>query len=265
MRQVLYLESENDFRVKYNGAQLSDVSEMYKKCISIEDGKGHVIPFFVDEHTRVTRGTYDAGRLFEANFTWPETDIVPEEDYTIIFVKKGVPFNERNKWTFTQRAKATDTLETLIAAAKQYVNNNPQLGLDMTNIKATTTDDNDFSDYNIILADGWATGTVEILSAIKPEFDAEAIKELLSKAAADSGFEYTNNDNSVEKMYPGYNTWATNNAPDQFTVYTIFQAEPRMAAKPLDMSVNQVIQVIVPKANVRIAILDDLFEPQIEG
>lgn len=258
MRQVLYVNQVDDLKFTYNGGEVDfETAQMYKN-ITMSDGDGHVIPLWIDEYTHCTRRKYQAGTQFKATLELPET-ITPEEDYTVIFVKKGVPFNERNKWTFTQRAKATDDVDTLKEKITEYLDSNPQLGLcwAVETNDIVPIDDNDYSDYTVILADGFATGKVTITSAVAPVCDINAIKELLSKAAADAGFEYTNNDNSVDKLYPGYNAWATEDAPNRFTVYTIFQAEPRVAAKPLDMAVNQVIQVIIADSNEMVDFLEN--------
>lgn len=252
MRQALYLSGAVTVKKPFNG------NKVYGEHAAwiIDDGKGHVIPFY-PIGARAFESESVPGIAFLADITIP-SEIEEGNEYTYIFVKKGVPFNERNKWTASVVAGAADTAETIATKVAKYVNDNKGLGLtaEASGANITLSEEKTFTDYEILLADYAVKGSVEIgAHAVSPILDTNGIEELLSKAAADSGFEYTNNDNSVNVLYPGYgyagmlaNEDASGEEPT-WHVLTIFQAEPRLAAKPLDTPVNQVIQLFTTNAS----------------
>lgn len=257
MRQALYLSSAVTVEKPFKENKVAGEHAAW----TINDGKGHVIPFY-PVGARAFESQSVPGVAFSAEITVP-SEIEEGNEYTYIFVKKGVPFNERNKWTASIVAGAADTAETIATKVAKYVNDNKGLGL-TASVASNIVEVNDggddhinatYTDYEILLADYAVKGSVEVTEhAVSPILDTKGIEELLSKAAADSGFEYTNNDNSVNVLYPGYGyagMLANEEASDEeptWHVLTIFQAEPRLAAKPLDTPVNQVIQLFTTDA-----------------
>lgn len=252
MRQALYLSSAVTVEKPFNENKVEGEHAAW----TINDGKGHVIPFY-PAGARAFESESVPGVAFAASITVP-SEIEEGNEYTYIFAKKGVPFNERNKWTASVVAGAADTAETIATKVAKYVNDNKGLGLtaEASGANITLSEEKTFTDYEILLADYAVKGSVEVTAhAESPILDTKGIEELLSKAAADSGFEYTNNDNSVNVLYPGYgyagilaNEDASGEEPT-WHVLTIFQAEPRLAAKPLDTPVNQVIQLFTTSAS----------------
>lgn len=213
------------------------------------DGGNVVIPFHT-EHLTWTKAAYSAAKKFVATVTIPD----PEADhfiFSVIAVKKGVRFNERNKWTATEKVKDGDTGATVAARIAKYFNNNSYaLGLTASvsseTITFTAVDSGD--DYEIVPADDLTGTSVSYTTRGKAAFgDAKYIIDLANKAAADAGFEYTYEDD-VKLLYPKWpiNPLAGDDSADTgFNIYTIRSAEPR-DVKTRDELVYQVIQIAVP-------------------
>lgn len=213
------------------------------------DGGNVVIPFHVN-HFSWVKGSYQAATTFTAKVTVPE----PESDtfdFTIIAVKKGVRFNERNKWTATEHVKSTDDAAALAARLAKYFNNNSYaLGLtaavDGAKITFTAIDAGD--DYEIVCADDLTGTEVTDITRGKAAYgDAKYITDLANKAAADAGFEYTYEED-VKLLYPKYPLDPLAEDPSKdtgFVIYTLRSAEPR-DVKTRDEVVHQIIQIAVP-------------------
>ena len=169
-----------------------------------------------------------------------EKDLV----YTIVFVKKGVQFNEKNTWTFTTRANgAADESSVGEEVVKWAKANKATLGLTVTNnsgvltIKGPATGE----DYEIKGADE-LIGVVATGTAGKPAFMYEdMVKDLLAKGAADAGFEYTE---EADGLYPNYPAQVTAGA---YVVFTLRFTEPRNVGTK-DEKVYQLLQIVVPSA-----------------
>lgn len=220
------------------------------------DGSNVVLPFHPN-HFDWAKAAYQAATTFKAELTVPEPDS-EYYDYTIIAVKKGMKFNERNKWTATVRVKSTDSASTLADKLAAYFNANVDgLGLNVVNSDGTLT----FTavdagvDYQIIPADD-LTGTAVTYTTRGKEAlgDAKYIIDLANKAAADAGFEYTYEEADLYPKYP-FNPLASANGEDPgYNIYTLRFAEPR-DVKTRDEVVHQIVQIIVPST----VSLDDLF------
>ena len=173
------------------------------------------------------------------------------EDHSVIFVKKGIQFNERANWTATVHAyKTSETVNMIAKKIADYVNNNPLLGLTAVAdaAKVTVTATKPGVDYELIPAD--ALFGMEITYTTRGEAalnDAEGIKKLADMAAADAGFEYTYRD-SYMYLYPKYplDPLAQPTKTDYgFTVFTLRFAVPR-ATKTRDEVVHQIVQIAIP-------------------
>ena len=216
---------------------------------SADKGGNIVVPF--SKHAfKFVKSTSVTGSKYEAVIDFSSLTITPGEDYTIIFAKKGVPFNERNKWTFTYRAGDNDTTETIAEAVTDYVNANVGLGAEaeFNSSKVHFCAKNARFDYNLLFADGLSTITADVTARVLPMNDLEDMKVVLGKAAADAGFEYTAKDD-VSLLYPGMvgNPFATQSFTDYgFVVYTISFVEHREVATH-DTGIKQVVQIILPK------------------
>ena len=213
-----------------------------------EDAKGGNIlyPLYAKEFSWV-KAEYSAATQFNATFTVPEVN--PYLEYTVTFVKKGVGFNERNKWSAVIHASAGDTSDNIATKIGNYVNaNKAGLGLtaDVQASVVTVTGPATGEDYAIIFGDEMFGVEAEI-TAGKPAFmDAAMIKDLFAKAAADAGFEYTYDDYDI---YPGvdFNPLGQPEKEDTgFIVYTLRFIEPRVMGTR-DDEVYQIVQVAFPK------------------
>lgn len=213
------------------------------------DGGPVVIPIYKNKFSFV-KSVYSAATTFKVEVAIPAGDKIG--DYSIIVAKKGVKFNERNKWTatvhITDITTSADVLAT--ALAKQINNNTVSSGVKAVAGTAKITIEAATSgvDYAIIPAD-LLTGATVTNSAIGfPAMNsAEYIADLAAKAAADAGIEYTYRDD-VSYLYPNYPLdplKGSQSADTGFIVYTLKFAEPR-EVRPVDEVVNQIVQVAFP-------------------
>ena len=201
-----------------------------------------VIPFF-NNHFSYVKSVYANGTTFVATMTVTAPD--DYSDCTVLIVKKGKKFNERNRWTATVHAGKSMTAAQLATAIANQVNNNTvSHGIVATVSSATIT----FTaqtmgdDYSIIPADELTGTTVTVTTQGYPkEFDAVVIKDLANKAAADAGYEYTYSDDDIYANYPIDKSIDSMNAGG-YTVYTLRFAEPRQSGQ-LDKLVHQIVQI----------------------
>lgn len=223
-----------------------------------------VFPFYRKDLT-YSVSAYATATTFSANFTIASVEA--SSDYTVIIVKNGVKFNERNKWTSTIHAGKNDTPKTVADKIAAHINANTvgsgvsAVSDNTTAGKITITAKKAGQPYTIVLADklqGLAVTTTDAgLPAIN---DAAAIKDMANKAAADAGFEYTYDE--FAGLYPAYplNPLAQpDNADTGFTVYTIRFAEPR-DMKTRDEVVHQIIQIAYPTDSTAIATLKAILD-----
>ena len=222
------------------------------------DAKGGklVVPIYKNNFS-YSKMVYAASTKYTGNFTI--TDVVAGSDYTVVIVKKGVGFNERNKWTATVRAKAADTADTIADALASQITANVGAGVTAaaSTGKVTVTAKEKGIDYELTLGDDLFGIEVTQTHATAAVADAKYITDLAIKAAADAGIEYTYQD-AGELIYPDFplNPLAQDDSADTgFTVYTIRFAEPR-EMKTVDQSINQIVQIAVPTGTTAIATID---------
>lgn len=222
------------------------------------DAKGGklVVPIYKNNFS-YSKMVYANSTQYTGNFTI--ADVVAGSDYTVVVVKKGVGFNERNKWTATVRAKAGDTVDTIASALASQITAN--VGAGVTAVASTgtvtVTAKEKGVDYELTLGDDLFGTAVTQTHATAAVADAKYITDLAIKAAADAGIEYTYQD-AGELIYPDFplNPLAQDDSADAgFTVYTIRFAEPR-EMKTVDQSINQIVQIAVPTGTAAIATID---------
>ena len=233
---------------------------------SVANGGNVVLPLYPN-HYDVVKAEYQEATTFVATLTVPAPDS-EYYDYTIIAVKKGKKFNERNKWTASVRVKSTDTAAVLAQKLADYFNANKEgLGLEVTvggddSNELTFTAIKAGEDYEIVPADDLMGLEVTYTTRGKEAFgDAKYVKDLADKAAADVGYEYTYDDD-LGALYPKYhfNPLAQPDDEDEgFNIYTLRFAEPRMV-KTRDEVVHQIVQIVVPTS----VDLDDVLLPSEE-
>lgn len=255
-------------------ANFKDVpfSLVFKRAAA--DGGDVVLPVHKNKFVW-SKSLVKASSAASADADFSNVLITPDYEYTVVFVKKGIQFNERNTWSFSWRAKANSTVADLVAALLAYVANNPELGLtasDSSNVVTFTANSLKnsyaikFTDelLNVEDTDGDVVSSIDIDTTLVsggallvPDV-AKYVADLVSKAAADAGFRDTYNEGNI---YPGlfgkagadYSAYATANG---CFVYTIRFAEPRVVRTVEDV-VNQVVQIVLP-GSVNVTALDTL-------
>ena len=240
-----------------DGTKIKDKGYIY---LGKSDAKGGklVVPIYKNNFS-YSKMVYAASTQYTGNFTI--ADVVAGSDYTVVIVKKGVGFNERNKWTATVRAKAADTVDTIAAALASQITANVGAGVTAAASadKVTVTAKEKGVDYELTLGDDLFGTAVTQTHATAAVADAKYITDLAIKAAADAGIEYTYQD-AGELIYPDFplNPLAQDDSADTgFTVYTIRFAEPR-EMKTVDQSINQIVQIAVPTGTAAIATIDKI-------
>lgn len=212
---------------------------------------GQIVFPFYKKDLSYSVSKYSGATTFSANFTIASVEA--SSDYTVIIVKNGVKFNERNKWTSTIHAGKNDMPKTVADKIAAHINANT-VGSGVSAVsdntiagKITITAKKAGQPYTIVLADAIQGLTVTTANVGFPAInDAAAIKDMANKAAADAGFEYTYDE--FAGLYPAYplNPLAQADKADTgFTVYTIRFAEPR-DMKTRDEVVHQIIQIAYP-------------------
>lgn len=226
---------------------------------------GQIVFPFYKKDLSYSVSVYSAATTFSANFTIASVEA--SSDYTVIIVKNGVKFNERNKWTSTIHAGKNDTPKTVADKIAAHINANT-VGSGVSAVsdsstagKITITAKKAGQPYTIVLADKLQGLAVTTTAAGLPAInDAAAIKDMANKAAADAGFEYTYDE--FAGLYPAYplNPLAQPDKADAgFTVYTIRFAEPR-DMKTRDEVVHQIIQIAYPTGAEAIATLKTILD-----
>lgn len=240
-----------------DGTEIKDKGYIY---LGKSDAKGGklVVPIYKNNFS-YSKMNYVLSTQYTGKFAI--TNVVAGSDYTVVVVKKGVGFNERNKWTATVRAKAADTVDTIAKALVSQITANVGAGVTaiISDGKVMVTAKEKGVDYELRLGDDLFGTAVEQNHATAAVADAKYITDLAIKAAADAGIEYTYQD-AGELIYPDFplNPLAQNDSADTgFTVYTIRFAEPR-EMKTVDQSINQIVQIAVPADAAAIDTIDKI-------
>lgn len=248
-----YYLKDGKLIVSDTGAEMKGEGAIVLGRTSAEGGPV-ILPFY-NNHFSFVKSSYKAAKTFVAKFTIPDVTVM--EDHSVIFIKKGIQFNERANWTATVHAyKTSETVNMIAKKIADYVNNNPLLGLTAVAdaAKVTVTATKPGVDYELVPAD--ALFGMEIAYNTRGEAalnDAEGIKKLADMAAADAGFEYTYRD-SYMYLYPNYplDPLAQPKKADYgFTVFTLRFAVPR-ATKTRDEVVHQIVQIAIPNKSANV-------------
>lgn len=229
----------------------------------MENGGPIVLPIF-RYHMSYVRSDYQAGTSFHAEVTIPTDRMIPFSNFTVIVVKNGIQFNERNKWTATIPGGARPDANNIAQALARHLQNNKiGHGLDVTVAGAKLTFDGAYyHDYTILLADALTGVEVTMVHATKPINDARMIQDYHAKAWADMGFQNTEVEPNIY-MYPKLHLGGWTDIDPEgkgFTVFTIRFAEPR-EMKTRDEVVHQIVQVAFPTGAAGI----DTFENVLKG
>ena len=121
---------------------------------SAANGGNVVIPFY-NKNFSWNKMTHQASTKFNASITIPA--ITELGEYTIIICKKGVQFNERNKWTSSYNVKSlNDTPDVVAAAIEKGIKNfahNLGISSSVSGDTISITGLNDAVDFEILGAD----------------------------------------------------------------------------------------------------------------
>ena len=200
----------------------------------------------------VTKATYAAATTFTAKITVPTPTV--GEHYTVIVTKKGTVFNERSNWSFTAMAKDTTAANVAKQLTAQINANKYQLGVkaEYTGGAITITAVEAGKDYEVVGADSlMGVAPTEVTNGKKAVCDKAYIQDLASRCAAGKGFNYAADDG--KEIYPGYPEVVDE---DQYVLYTLRFAVPRVAAKQRDEVVYQLVHLAVPVGSASIATID---------
>lgn len=242
-----------------NGTKITD-----KFYINLGRGaNGPIVLPAYKKHLTFVKGTYRASIIFSANLTIG--DVNAYSDYSIMIVKKGLKFNERNRWTATIHTGLNPTANDVAKKLANQINNNT-VG---HGIKASV-DDNKITlvakskgiDYEILGADElMGIAVTNITHGVPAYGDAAYITDLANKAAADAGIEYTYRDTYTE-LYPAYPIdplKQPDSADAGYTIFTLRFAVPR-EMKTRDEVVHQIVQIAFPNGAAVIATVETILK-----
>lgn len=201
-----------------------------------------VIPEVDFSSLTLQKATSQAAATFTAKVTI--SSVTAGKEYTIIIVKKGVVFHERNTWTATSYAKSTTVADVAADLVKQINASKETSGMTASNSSGviTLTAAQPGVDFEIVCADE-LTGVkpTSVTNGIAAILDKAYVEDLASRCAAGKGFNYTAED--AHEMYPGYPETV---ADTTYTLYTLRFKVGRSAAKQRDEQVYQIVHIAVP-------------------
>lgn len=219
-----------------------------------ENGGPLILPIYRN-NLKHTVMAYTAGANYAGTLNVDDID-VEHGNYTIIVCKKGVKFNERNKWIAQIYANRNTTLATIVTELTKQINSNtPNHGLTAT---ATTTSGSeaidfagsDWNDYEIILTDNFSGVSYTPTTHGKtPIADAAMVNDIARKCAADAGIRDTELDAAqlIYKDYPFNALLGANIADPKFDIHIIEFDEPRAVGTTTEENVKQTIYIACPR------------------
>lgn len=213
---------------------------------TVANGGAVLLPIYKN-HFSYSKMVYSAPAAFTATLVIPSPGAA-DTDFTVIAAKKGVKFNERNKWTANVHLKGGETASGIADKIVAYFMDGAvaRYGISVANSSGTLTFTAvDGGDWEIIPADDLIDVTPTVTQAWDPgKGTADMVKDMADKAAADAGFEYTYQEPG-NLLYPNYPIGAAGAFTGTYTIFTLRFAEPR-EVKTVDEVVHQIIQVAFP-------------------
>lgn len=236
-----------------DNTKVIDASENF--CIALGRGT-NLVPFIIPEvdvkTLKVTKTDYAAGAKFTSSVLFPSST-VKDAIYGIIIVKKGVQFNERNKWSYVVKATSTsnqsliDEFVKLINANMEGSSNETILGITAyaSGANSLSLTGNTYQDYEIVLTDNMKDGKIQSVTHAKtPILDKTFVEDLAQRCVAGKGIKYLGEDGA--DIYPGYPEVIKD---QQHTMFTLRFAVPRVAAKQRDEVVYQLVHIVCKKGS----------------
>lgn len=213
-------------------------------------------------HFSYVKGVYADGKAYSGNVTI--TAPAADGHYTLVLVKKGLKFNERNRWTATVPVKIGDTADAVAAKLGKFFEANAtnlNIKVEVAAAKITITGLTKGEDFKLMGADDLLGVAVAETNAEVGYGSAKYVTDLADKAAADAGFLHTYKDLDINPAYPLNPLAQADKADTGFTIFTLRFAVPRHT-KTRDEVVHQIVQVAFPTGAAAIetveAILDEL-------
>ena len=223
----------------------ADVKDNFYINLGQPSGNTVIIPANV-MHFSYVKGVYSAGSTYKGEVTI--TAPASEGHYTLIIFKKGLKFNERNRWTATVPVKVGDTADAVAAKLAKYFQanaNNLNINVAVASGKITITGLTVGEDFKLTGADDLLGIAVSETAATSVYGDAKYVADLADKAAADAGFHETYKELDINPGYP-LNPLAQPDKTDTgYTIFTLRYAVPRHV-KTRDEVVHQIVQVAFP-------------------
>lgn len=201
-----------------------------------------VIPEVDFSSLTLQKATNQAATTFTAKVTI--SSVTAGKEYTIIIVKKGVVFHERNTWTATSYAKSTTVADVATDLVKQINASKETSGMTASNEGGviTLTAAQPGIDFEIVCSDELTNvKPTSVTNGIAAILDKAYVKDLASRCASGKGFNYTAED--AHEMYPGY---PEDVADTTYVLYTLRFKVGRSAAKQRDEQVYQIVYIAVP-------------------
>lgn len=227
------------------------------------EANGPVVLPVYKKHLTFVKGAYKVATTFSASLTIG--DVNAYSDYSIMIVKKGLKFNERNRWTATIHTGLNPTANDVAKKLANQINNNTvghgiKASVDDTKIILIAKSKG--IDYEILGADELVGIAVNVIAHGLPAYgDVAYITDLANKAAADAGIEYTYRDTYTE-LYPAYpiNPLKQPDSADAgYTIFTLRFAVPR-EMKTRDEVVHQIVQIAFPTGATAITTVEDILK-----
>lgn len=241
-----------------DGAKITD-----KFYINLgREANGPVVLPAYKKHLTFVKGAYRPAIIFSANLIIG--DVNAYSDYSIMIVKKGLKFNERNRWTATIHTGLNPTANDVAKKLANQINNNTVghgIKASVADAKITLTAESKGTDYEILGADELMGIAVITTHGLPAYGDAAYITDLANKAAADAGIEYTYRDTYTE-LYPAYpiNPLKQPDSADAgYTIFTLRFAVPR-EMKTRDEVVHQIVQIAFPAGAAVITTVENILK-----
>lgn len=253
-----YLADGNEI-IDFDGTKITD-----KFYINLgRKANGPVVLPAYKKHLTFVKGVYKPASTFSADLTIG--DVNAYSDYSIVIVKKGLKFNERNRWTATIHTGLNPTANDVAKKLANQINNNTVghgIKASVTDAKIVLTAKSKGIDYEIFGADELVgIDDISITHGLPAYGDAAYITDLANKAAADAGIEYTYRDTYTE-LYPTYpiNPLEQPDSADAgYTIFTLRFAVPR-EMKTRDEVVHQIVQIAFPSGAGAIATVENILK-----
>lgn len=239
---------------------MSDISKV-KENVAIVCGRGdNKMPIHfpeVDIKTlTIQKSEYQVGAKFSATITIPTVE--KNKEYVIVVIKKGTVFNERNLWSFDAFAKSEDSAKVAEELVKRINTNNDNLGItaESSGANVIISGIEEGQDFEVLGAEGLMGVEVKsVTNGQKAILDKVYVQDLASRCAAGKGFNDTYIDG--DSIYPGYPEVVED---EQYVLYTLRFAVPRVASKQRDEVVYQIVHIAVPITAPCVNTLDSIFQ-----